>query len=73
MKGVTRRYLVMSEFSLFKLCRVSDGSHNTDSSIVINVVDVNDEPPVFAPSSYTKDLLENVPSGKFFTKSQATA
>lgn len=45
-------------------CRASDGTYNTDSSIVITVVDVNDISPVFDPSLYTESLWEGEAVGK---------
>ncbi|KAF0309990.1 Protein dachsous [Amphibalanus amphitrite] len=36
----------------------SDAAHQAETNVTINVLDVNDEPPVFSQSSYTGGLLE---------------
>ena len=41
----------------------SDGTYYADSSIVVTVVAVNDESPVFNPSSYTTSISEVAAEG----------
>ena len=36
----------------------SDAAHLAETNVTINVLDVNDEPPVFSQNSYTAGLLE---------------
>ena len=38
---------------------VSDGVHSDNATLTVNVLDVNDNPPVFQDTSYTFHLLEN--------------
>ena len=44
--------------------RASDGSYTVDSSIVVTVVPVDDEPPVFNPASYTTAISEAAIAGR---------
>ena len=45
------------------LFRAEDALTYVDSSIVITVVDVNDEDPVFNPTSYTASVWEGAETG----------
>nr|XP_019588825.1 PREDICTED: protocadherin-23 [Rhinolophus sinicus] len=45
------------------LIQISDSVHHTEGALVIRVVDVNDNPPVFSQDSYQVTIPESVPVG----------
>lgn len=42
------------------------GGHSVTHNATIQVIDVNDNAPVFKQASYSKDIKENLPAGKTF-------
>ena len=47
-------------------------SLSTNSTVTINLLDINDNPPVFSQSTYSKDIFENEPSNLFVLVVSAT-
>uniref|UniRef100_H0V535 Dachsous cadherin-related 2 n=1 Tax=Cavia porcellus TaxID=10141 RepID=H0V535_CAVPO len=45
------------------LIQVSDSVHRTESSLIVQVLDVNDNPPVFSEDFYQVTVPESVPPG----------
>uniref|UniRef100_A0A8C2V522 Dachsous cadherin-related 2 n=2 Tax=Chinchilla lanigera TaxID=34839 RepID=A0A8C2V522_CHILA len=45
------------------LIRISDSVHHTEGSLIIQVLDVNDNPPVFSQDFYQVPIPESVPLG----------
>ncbi|XP_002735781.1 protocadherin Fat 4-like [Saccoglossus kowalevskii] len=52
--------------------KASDGDKTDTASVVINVVDVNDNSPVFLPVSYSGTVQEELPAGQVITKITVT-
>ena len=53
-----------TSFEVFVFYSVDDGTYNDTAVLTINVVDVNDNPPVFAEDSYRSGINEDTPEGK---------
>ena len=51
---------------------VSDGEYSSSALVTINVLNVDDEPPIFAQSSYHASITENAPPGTSVLKISAT-
>lgn len=43
--------------------KASDGSTANSTSVVVNVLDINDCTPTFSQPSYNEEVLENLPAG----------
>ncbi|XP_032268933.1 protocadherin-23 [Phoca vitulina] len=50
-----------TEYELF--IQISDTVHETEGTLIVRVVDVNDNPPVFSQDSYQVTVPESVPVG----------
>jgi len=50
----------------------SDGNNGGSAQLVVNITDINDNPPVFNSSEYRTTLLENFPPGVVFIQAFAT-
>ncbi|XP_072580991.1 protocadherin-23 [Vulpes vulpes] len=50
-----------TEYELF--IQISDTVHDTEGTLIVRVVDVNDNPPVFSQDSYQVTVPEGVPVG----------
>ena len=57
-------------YTLDVLC--SDGTYQSKTQVVIDIVDVNDNAPQFSPSSYSFSLVEDEPEGTFIGNVHAT-
>ncbi|XP_014399343.1 PREDICTED: protocadherin-23, partial [Myotis brandtii] len=45
------------------LIQISDSVHHTEGALIVHVLDVNDNPPVFSQDSYQVTIPESVPVG----------
>ncbi|ELK25351.1 Protocadherin-23 [Myotis davidii] len=45
------------------LIQISDSVHHTEGALIVRVLDVNDNPPVFSQDSYQVTIPESVPAG----------
>ncbi|XP_006232597.1 protocadherin-23 isoform X2 [Rattus norvegicus] len=60
----------VTEYEL--IIRVSDSGHHTEGSLVIHVLDVNDNPPVFTQDFYQAVVPELIPGGYMVLTLSAT-
>ncbi|XP_075806754.1 protocadherin-23 [Microtus pennsylvanicus] len=60
----------VAEYEL--IIRVSDSGHHTEGSLIIRVLDVNDNPPVFSQDIYQVTVPELVPGGSSVLTLSAT-
>ena len=58
------KYLDYEESPIITLSiQVSDGVNTNTTELTINIMNIDDEPPVFTPPSYSTTITENIPLG----------
>lgn len=51
------------QYYILTVCAEDGGGQATAIRVYFNILDVNDNPPVFGMASYSSSLMENLPSG----------
>ncbi|XP_004685264.1 PREDICTED: protocadherin-23 [Condylura cristata] len=54
------------------LIGISDSLYHTEGTLIVRVLDVNDNPPVFSQNSYQVTVPESLPGGSFVLRVTAT-